>query len=155
MKNRRLVYDNKTTVDKYKDTKKKRDMQAKVGKKRLLGLKIGRIKWTIAQKAHIQCADILVTENDLKHIQRRHNKELDKLNISAVDYIKLVVDNYDEIREKRDNAIMLVKINDVPPHDTCVLELTFDTKTKVWIIRTAEPREKINKHRLLWAKKRR
>ncbi|MGM9825710.1 MAG: hypothetical protein ACI3Z8_04655 [Paludibacteraceae bacterium] len=117
--------------------------------------KIGRINWTIAKRAHIKCADIVITDNQLIHIQRRHNAELSLLNISAFDYVKMVVDNYDQIREKRDNAIMLVKTNPMPPHDTCVLELQFNKTKQEWNIKTAQPRNNIEKNRILWNKKKR
>lgn len=121
--------------------------------------KIGRINWTIAQKAHIKCADIVITDNHIKHVQNEHKRELAQLNISAIDYIQLVVNNYDEIIRRRDNGVMLIKTNIVPPHDTCVVELSFEKKKQLWFVKTAEPRKKIQRtdkdgeNLVLWKKR--
>lgn len=37
--------------------------------------KIGRISWTIARQAHIKSADIVISDNYLRHIANKHDKE--------------------------------------------------------------------------------
>ena len=48
-------------------------------------IKVGRLKLTVAQKINRKCADIYLMPNYLKHIERRHKTELEKVGLSAVD----------------------------------------------------------------------
>ena len=50
-------------------------------------IKVGRLKLTIARKINRKCADIYLTPNYLKHIERRHKKELEKIGLSAIDFV--------------------------------------------------------------------
>jgi len=114
---------------------------------------LGRIKYTIARLAHIKCADITVDYNHLVHIGRQHINELTQMNVTALDYIKSIVDDFDEIRERPDNAVMLVHTNTPPPHDTCIVELCYNADKDNWQVRTAQPRRDVSKDKLLWKKK--
>ena len=44
-------------------------------------IKVGRLKLTIARKINKKCADIYLTPNYLKHIERRHKTELEKVGL--------------------------------------------------------------------------
>lgn len=47
-------------------------------------LKVGRLKATIAQEAHLKCADIYVSGNQIKHIGNKHCIELEQLEVKTV-----------------------------------------------------------------------
>lgn len=116
---------------------------------------LGRIKFTISRKAHIKSAPITIDRNHLRHIERMHGQELLSLNINAYDYVKLIVDNFDEIRQRPANAILLIKTNTIPPHDTCILELHYNEHQATWQVKTAQPRRTIDNAPLLWVKQKR
>lgn len=44
--------------------------------KQIESIKIGRLRFTIARKINRKCADIYLSSNYQKHIERRHKKEL-------------------------------------------------------------------------------
>ena len=114
-------------------------------------IKVGRLKLTIARKINRKCADIYLTPNYLKHIERRHKKELEKIGLSAIDFVKAVVKGYNQIREGSGDSILLVIFNGNLNHTAGIdLCLTGD----YWEVKTAEPRKKedIVKRKLLWEK---
>ena len=41
-------------------------------------IKVGRLKLTVARKINRKCADIYLSSNYQKHIERRHKKELEE-----------------------------------------------------------------------------
>ena len=114
-------------------------------------IKVGRLKMTVARKINRKCADIYLTENYLKHIERRHKKELEIVGLSATDFVKAVVKGYNQIRKGSGDSILLVifngELNNTAGIDLC---LSGDH----WEVKTAEPRktEDIIKRKLLWKK---
>lgn len=114
-------------------------------------IKVGRLKLTIARKINRKCADIYLTNNYLKHIERRHKTELEKVGLSAIDFVKAVVKGYNQIREGSGNSILLVifhgDLNYTAGIDLCL-------SGDYWEVKTAEPRktEDIIKRKLLWEK---
>ena len=97
------------------------------------------------------CADIYLTPNYLKHIERRHKSELEKVGLSAIDFVKAVVKGYNQIRKGSGDSILLVIYNGDLHYtagiDLCLLE-------DHWEVKTAEPRKTadILKRKLLWNK---
>lgn len=114
-------------------------------------IKVGRLKLTIARKINRKCADIYLTPNYLKHIERRHKTELEKVGLSAVDFVKAVVKGYNQIRKGSGDSILLVIFNDDLNYTAGInLCLSGD----YWEVRTAQPKktEDIRKRKLLWEK---
>ena len=114
-------------------------------------IKVGRLKLTIARKINKKCADIYLTPNYLKHIERRHKTELEKVGFSAVDFVKAVVKNYNQIRKGSGDSILLVIFNGDLNY-TAGIDLCLSGDR--WEVKTAEPRktEDIIKRKLLWEK---
>lgn len=114
-------------------------------------VKVGRLKMTVAKKIKRKCADIYLTPNYLKHIENRHRKELEALGISAVDFVRIVVQQYNQIREGTGDSILLVIFNGELNH-TAGIDLCLSGDH--WEVKTAEPRktEDIIKRKLLWEK---
>jgi len=115
-------------------------------------IKVGRISMIIAREAHIKSADIVTTENYLVHIGNVHKTQLEPLGLNAFDYIKIVLEQFSEIREAERNAVLMVKRNQGRANDTVIIELTLNSKLHLWEVRTAEPRSKVSGKKLLWRK---
>lgn len=115
-------------------------------------IKVGRLKMTVARQAHLKSADIYVTENYLKHIERKHKLELQTLCIDAYSYVKLIVDNYNQIRQGPENSVLLVIFRDGSYHDVAAIKLTYVSSKDIWEVKTAQPRntKDVSKRKLLW-----
>lgn len=114
-------------------------------------IKVGRLKLTIARKINKKCADIYLTPNYIKHIERRHKTELEKVGLSAVDFVKAVIKGYNQIRKGSGDSILLVIFNEDLNY-TAGIDLCLSGNH--WEVKTAEPRktEDIIKRKLLWEK---
>jgi hypothetical protein len=114
-------------------------------------IKVGRLKMTIARQINRKCADIYLTSNYLKHIERRHKTELEKLGLSAIDFVIAVVKGYNQIRKGSGDSILLIIFNGELNY-TAGIDLCLSGDH--WEVKTAEPRktEDIIKRKLLWKK---
>ena len=115
--------------------------------------KVGRLKSTIARQAHLKCADIYVSENEIKHIENKHSVELEQLGLPADVYVKTIINNFNEIREGANGSILLVifeKDNDF--HNTAALTLNYSIEEGFWEVKTAQPRNTKNllKKKKIW-----
>lgn len=116
-------------------------------------IKVGRIKSTIAQDAHIKCADIYISENQIKHISARHHTELLQLGFTVEQYIKYIIDNYNQIRKGAGDSILLVVFNNSnTKHDSAAMALNYCIEKEFWEIKTAQPRktDDILKRKKIW-----
>ena len=100
--------------------------------------KIGRLRFTIARKINRKCADIYLTPNYLKHIERRHKTELAKLGLSAFDFVITIVKGFNQIREGSGDSILLVIFNGDLNY-TAGIDLCLSGDH--WKVKTAEPRK--------------
>ena len=114
-------------------------------------IKVGRLKLTIARKINKKCADIYLTPNYLKHIERRHKTELEKVGFFSFYFVKAVVKSYNQIRKGSGDSILLVIFNGDLNY-TAGIDLCLSGDH--WEVKTAEPRktEDIIKRKLLWEK---
>ena len=114
-------------------------------------IKVGRLKMTVARQINRKCAEIYLTSNYLKHIERRHKTELEKLGLSAIDFVLAVVKSYNQIRKGSGDSILLVIFNGELNY-TAGIDLCLSGDH--WEVKTAEPRktEDIIKRKLLWKK---
>ena len=115
-------------------------------------IKVGRISMPIAKQAHVKCADIMIDNRHIEHINKKHKMELDTLGISAMDFVKLIVTTFGEIRQAPNDALDLVTTNTEGKNYVAVVTLNYNYKKKFWEIRTALPvRTAVVKSRkLLW-----
>ena len=115
--------------------------------------KLGRIKSTIAQEAHIKCADIYISVNQLKHIYARHQKELEQIGMTAEEYIKYILNNFNQIRKGSGESILLVVYYEPDDkHNTAAMALNYSIEKEFWEIKTAQPRktDDILKREKIW-----
>lgn len=117
--------------------------------------KIGRIRMPIAKAAHIQCADIFVSETALKHIYARHGMELEKIGYSPLQFVKHVSANFTEIWADGTNKA-IIAINTTHHKKCMVIELVrIKSKDKgTWKVLTAfySKKEYFNNKKMLWQK---
>lgn len=115
--------------------------------------KVGRIKYPIAQKAHIKAADIVIDKKHIQHIANEHKKELKALAITSFDYVRLVVNTFTEIRKNKGDSILLVKVNNYIEDDTVTIELVLNKQKQQWEVRTAQPRRDLRHNKLIYPEK--
>ena len=110
----------------------------------------------IARKAHVKCADIMINNDHIWHIQQKHKKELETLGIDAFSFVKLIANEFCEIREAPENALDLVIENDLGKKFVAVVTLNYNYSKKFWEIRTAIPVRTavVNSRKLLWKRER-
>ena len=116
-------------------------------------IKVGRIKSTVAQDAHIKCADIYISKNQIKHISARHHIELQQLGMTVEQYIGYIIDNYNQIRKGAGESILLVVYDDGnSKHDSAAMALNYSIEKEFWEIKTAQPRktDDILKREKIW-----
>lgn len=114
--------------------------------------RVGRINKRVADKAHIKCADVYIHDNNIKHIEYRHGTELEKLGMNAIVFVKMVVQNFTEIRKGNGNSYLLVANGDSNKRFAVAIELIYVRKYNFWEVRTAQPRSlfDINKRSKIW-----
>lgn len=119
-------------------------------------IKVGRIPMSIARQAHVKCADIMIDNRHIEHINKKHRVELDTLGISAIDFVKLIVSTFGEIRQAPDDALDLVATNSEGKKFVAVVTLNYNYKKKFWEIRTELPVRTavVNSRKLLWERER-
>lgn len=122
-------------------------------------IKVGIISTQVANETFIQShtklqsGNIFITMNQLKHIKNEHGKELEQIGMLPLDYVKFVCENFNQIRERKNNGFLLVVDNKFTPN-TAIIELNFSLNVKYgfWEIKTAEPRRSstVKKSALIW-----
>ena len=119
-------------------------------------IKVGRITMSIARQAHVKCADIMIDNRHVEHINKKHRVELDTLGISAIDFVMMIVTSFEEIRQAPDEALDLVAINSEGKNFVAVVTLNYNYKRKFWEIRTALPVRTavVNSRKLIWKRER-
>ena len=119
-------------------------------------IKIGRINMTRAKEAHIQAADIKINRNHIEHVAGEHQKELEYLGVSALDFINMIVNNYNEIRAAKDGTYFLAHVLDEKHTNTAIIGLNYNEKKEFWEIKTAIPIRTavFKKKKLVWKRER-
>lgn len=119
-------------------------------------IKVGRINLSIARQAHVKCADIMIDNRHIEHINKKHRVELDTLGISAIDFVKMIATTFGEIRQAPDDALDLVVTNSEGKNYVAVVTLNYNYNEKFWEIRTALPVRTavVNSRKLLWKRER-
>ena len=89
-------------------------------------------------------------------ITEKHRVEIDTLGISAIDFVKLIVTSFGEIRQAPDDALDLVATNAEGKNLVAVITLNYNYKRRFWEIRTALPMRTavVNSRKLLWKRER-
>ena len=112
--------------------------------------KVSRIRYNSWAAQVLKACDIVIYERELVHIQNRHGKELDILGLTAFDFVKFIVLNFNEIYEGNHGAKILVVRRKKSSHYS-VIELSFEEDR--YTIKTALSIEtkRLSKWKLLFA----
>ena len=116
-------------------------------------IKVGRIKKSVAEKAHIKSADIYISQDHISHIETKHKAELEAVGISAMNFVKFVLSNFNQIRLGSNESFLLVVYEEKKNmHNTAAITLNYISKKGFWEIRTAQPRKTkdIEKRKRIW-----
>ncbi|MDR2962750.1 MAG: hypothetical protein LBU90_03795 [Bacteroidales bacterium] len=103
-------------------------------------LKVGRIQYNSWATPVLKACDIVVSERELVHIYNDHTTELTQLGLSAFDFVKFIVDNFNAIYQGSDNSYLLVVMEDKKSKQAAIQLTAFDKKNK-YQIKTATPIE--------------
>ena len=119
-------------------------------------IKVGRITLSIAKQAHVKCADIMIDNRHIEHINKKHRIELETLGVSAIDFVGMIAKTFMEIRQAPNDALDLVATNSEGKKYVAVVTLNYNYKKKFWEIRTALPIRSavVNSRKLLWKRER-
>ena len=104
----------------------------------------------------MKCADIMIDNRHIEHINKKHKVELDALGISAMDFVKIIATTFGEIRQAPNDALDLVTTNSEGRKFVAVVTLNYNYKKQFWEIRTAIPVRTavVNSRKLLWKRER-
>lgn len=116
-------------------------------------IRLGKMPVAAARALKIKPCDIYVSDNNLRHIERAHSCELQKLGIPAELFVKLIAKDFNQIREGSKGSYLLIILN---PNSSSVaaIEINYSLKREFVEIKTAIPMRmtEIVKHKLLWSK---
>ncbi len=117
------------------------------------GLKVGRLKAPIAKYIGRNCADIYISHNHIRHIENKHQAELDLLGLDAIEYVRLIAQSFNQIRQGSDNSLLLVLYRETEKrHPIAAININYSMPEQIWEIKTAGARETsaVEKKELLW-----
>lgn len=115
---------------------------------------IGRLNVKIAKAIGEKAADIYINDEDIFHIGL-HKKELEKVGMSGLDYVKYIYKNFNQVRKGTDYSILLVVYNEKLSNIAALRLVYFgDGKKEKWRVTTAQPRGrgKLKNNKILWKK---
>ncbi|MDR1739399.1 MAG: hypothetical protein LBR45_01405 [Bacteroidales bacterium] len=115
--------------------------------------KIGRLNQPIAKIIHRKAADIYITQNCIKHIFIKHAQQLDSIGYTPLEFVEMLIKNYNRIYKGTGNSLLLTKWNGLP--EIVAIELNFALKKEFYEVKTAFIKRKgdFKEADLLWQKK--
>lgn len=117
--------------------------------------KVGRLRSNIAKSIGVKCADIYISDSYIEHIKKRHGKELAQLGMSAIDFVKFVITNFNQVRKGSNNSLLLVVYGE-RKSKVAAISLNYSLEEEgFWEVKTAQPRltTRIENFKILWNKK--
>lgn len=120
---------------------------------------LGKIKKSVAKNAKIQEGEIYISRNYLQHIKNNHGKELSQLGLSSFDFVKSVIDNYNQINRPTNGktGVWLIHYQE-KLSKIAVIDINFSMKNEFWEVVSARPmasKRLTNEENILWKKKER
>ncbi len=70
-------------------------------------IKVGRIRMNSWATKILKACDIVIYESELVHIKNKHNAELQKIGMTAFDFVKFICNNFNELRQGTNGTILL------------------------------------------------
>lgn len=123
----------------------------KTEKKNLSGTErilVGEISEDIAKKIKRQKGNIFLDSWGIKHIQKRHKKELEVIGLTAEEFVKIICLGFNEIRQGDEGALFLVISKGI--NNAAVVKLV---RGDFYSVYTAFPMrtKALQKRKLLWS----
>lgn len=100
--------------------------------------KVGRIRYGSWATQILQSRDIVVSERELVHIHNYHSAELETVGMTAFDFVKFVVNNFNAIYRGSGNSYLLV-VKRQNTSSQAAIEITILNNKEKYQIKTAEP----------------
>ena len=103
-------------------------------------IKVGRVRMNSWASKYLAVRDIIIYETELVHINNKHGKELRTIGMTAYDFVKFIVDSYNEIYKGSGNSYLLV-VRRLHISDMAAIELHKEClrNKEVYKISTATP----------------
>lgn len=99
---------------------------------------MGRIRRNSWANSVLGAYDVMVSEQELVHIHNRHATELQRIGMTAFDFVKFILDNYNAIYKGSGTSFLLVVKRPVLSSQAAI-ELTVISRKNQYQIKTATP----------------
>lgn len=102
--------------------------------------KVGRIRMNSWATRLLNAYDIVIYDSELVHIYKRHGKELRSVGMTAFDFVKFIVENFNEIYQDEEKGFLIV-VHRTHTSDMAAISLHLQTMKgkEVYKINTATP----------------
>ena len=102
--------------------------------------KVGRIRMNSWATRLLNAYDIVIYDSELVHIYKRHGKELRSVGMTAFDFVKFIVENFNEIYQDEEKGFLIV-VHRTHTSDMAAISLHLQTmkRKEVYKINTATP----------------
>lgn len=112
---------------------------------------VGKLTEEIARQIRREAGDVFLDQKGITHIKERHSEELEQIGFTAIDFVKYVLSNFNEVRQARGSAIFLIVSNGLSK--TACIRLF---GTNEYHVETAAVMRKsfFNEKKLLWKRER-
>jgi len=87
--------------------------------------KVGRIRYNSWATKVLKACDIVIYERELVHIQTSHGKELDLLGMTAMDFVKFILANFNAIYKGKEGR-KIIAVERLTSSYYSVIELSFE-----------------------------
>lgn len=113
---------------------------------------VGYISENISKKIHRVAGEVIMNQQSLQHISEFHAKELKNVGMTAIDFVKFIVNNFNEIRKGRTNELFLIVKNGLSK--IAIIRMNYEKGKYIVETATVMRSSFINKKELLWSKER-
>ena len=109
-------------------------------------IKVGRVRMNSWINKTLPAADIIISERQLVHISTSHSGELQKLGLTALNYVTSIINQCNHIRKDIKSGAYVFLIKTEPIEEKTILqcavvelEIKLVNNERVYIIKTAHP----------------
>lgn len=111
---------------------------------------VGSISKTIARQIGRKSGKVVVDKSTIDHIVKRHSVEFAQLGLSAIAFVRYVLQNFNEIRKGRTNELFLVVRNGLSK--AAIIRMNLASGAYKVETATVMRESFINKKELIWKK---
>ena len=102
--------------------------------------KVGRIRMGSWATRLLDATDVIIYDSELVHIYKKHGRELRSVGMNAFDFVKFIINNFNEIYQDDDRGYLLV-VHRTHTSDLAAISLhvIIESGKEVYKINTATP----------------